>query len=73
MTLFIFCVIKTGLNFKRWNVFAKRDLALAIAVQKIKNLPTRPTPIQLELIAEAWKPWRAVATQILWHYYLNCK
>jgi DNA-3-methyladenine glycosylase II len=55
------------------DVFPKGDLAIAIAVQKIKNLPTRPTPIQLELIAEAWKPWRAVATQILWHYYLNSK
>lgn len=58
---------------QRLDVFPKGDLAIAIAVQKIKNLPTRPTPMQLELIAEAWKPWRAIATQILWHYYLNSK
>nr|WP_150109078.1 DNA-3-methyladenine glycosylase [Stanieria cyanosphaera] len=58
---------------QHWDVFPKGDLAVAIAVQKIKNLPTRPTPIQLELIAEAWRPWRAIATQILWHYYLNSK
>lgn len=58
---------------QRPDAFPKGDLAVAIAVQKIKNLPTRPTPIELELIAEAWRPWRAVATQILWHYYLNSK
>ncbi|BAU65634.1 HhH-GPD family protein [Stanieria sp. NIES-3757] len=58
---------------QRSDVFPRGDLAIAIAVQKIKNLPTRPTPMQLELIAEAWRPWRAVATQILWHYYLNTK
>ena len=24
-------------------------------------------------IGEAWRPWRAVAARILWHYYLNTK
>lgn len=57
---------------QRPDVFPKGDLAIAVAVQKIKQLSTRPQPKELENIAELWRPWRSVATQILWHYYLNC-
>ncbi|HYW22037.1 MAG TPA: DNA-3-methyladenine glycosylase 2 family protein [Nodularia sp. (in: cyanobacteria)] len=56
---------------KRPDVFPKGDLGIAIALQNIKNLPTRPTPAQIEVIAQDWRPWRAVATRILWHYYLS--
>lgn len=56
---------------QRQDVFPKGDLALAIAVQKIKGLNTRPKPKELAIIAENWRPWRAIAARILWHYYLN--
>ncbi|WP_017316268.1 DNA-3-methyladenine glycosylase family protein [Mastigocladopsis repens] len=56
---------------QRPDVFPKGDLALAIALQKIKGLVLRPTPEELEAIAESWRPWRAVAARILWHYYLS--
>jgi DNA-3-methyladenine glycosylase II len=46
------------------------DLALAVAMQETKNLPSRPTPAELEQIAVAWKPWRAVAARMLWQAYL---
>jgi len=58
---------------QRQDVFPSKDLAVAIAVKEIKNLPIRPPAAQLETIAEAWKPYRAIATKILWHYYLNRK
>ena len=58
---------------KRQDVFPSKDLAVAVAVGKIKNLPTRPKQTELENIAEQWRPYRAIATQILWHYYLNSK
>ncbi|MEM7594122.1 MAG: DNA-3-methyladenine glycosylase 2 family protein [Cyanobacteria bacterium P01_A01_bin.83] len=58
---------------QRPDVFPAKDLAVAIALQEIKNLPQRPTADELEVIAEAWKPYRAIATKILWHYYLNRK
>ncbi|MEM8830307.1 MAG: DNA-3-methyladenine glycosylase 2 family protein [Cyanobacteria bacterium P01_G01_bin.19] len=58
---------------KRLDVFPSKDLAVAVAVRKIKNLPTRPKKAELESIAEQWRPYRAIATQILWHYYLNSK
>ncbi len=56
---------------KRLDVFPSKDLAVAIAVKEIKQLDTRPKPQELEEIALAWQPYRAVATTILWHYYLN--
>jgi len=58
---------------QRPDVFPSKDLAIAIAVKEIKDLPIRPPAAQLETIAEAWKPYRAIATKILWHYYLNRK
>jgi DNA-3-methyladenine glycosylase II len=47
------------------------DLALAVAMQELKSLPTRPTPDDLERIASPWKPWRAVAARLLWLSYLS--
>jgi len=56
---------------QRPDVFPKGDLAIAIALQKLKNLATRPTPAQLEAMTQHWRPWRAVAARLLWHYYLS--
>ena len=56
---------------QRLDVFPSKDLAVAIAIKEIKNLDTRPKAAELESITQVWQPYRAVATQILWHYYLN--
>ena len=56
---------------QRQDVFPSKDLAVAVAVKEIKNLTTRPQKKELEAIAIPWQPYRAIATQILWHYYLN--
>ncbi|MEL6579982.1 MAG: DNA-3-methyladenine glycosylase 2 family protein [Cyanobacteria bacterium J06621_12] len=58
---------------QRQDVFPSKDLAVAIAVKEIKGLVARPKTAELETIAEAWQPYRAIATKILWHYYLNRK
>ncbi|MBD2204113.1 DNA-3-methyladenine glycosylase 2 family protein [Calothrix sp. FACHB-1219] len=55
----------------RPDVMPKGDLGIAIAIQKLKGLTTRPKPTEIEAIAQQWRPWRAVATRILWHYYLS--
>ena len=47
------------------------DLGVIVAAQSIKGLPTRPAVTELNEIAEAWRPWRAVATRLLWHHYLS--
>ncbi|MBW4601805.1 MAG: DNA-3-methyladenine glycosylase [Calothrix sp. FI2-JRJ7] len=59
------------MSLQRPDAFPASDLGVILAYQKLKDLSTRPTPQQLEVIAEKWRPWRAIATRILWHYYLN--
>jgi len=56
---------------RRRDVWPTGDLALAVAAQRVKNLPARPTNEQLVEMSSKWKPWRAVAARILWHYYLS--
>jgi DNA-3-methyladenine glycosylase II len=55
----------------RPDVWPHGDLALAVAVQKAKRLSVRPTYDELAEMAERWKPWRAVAARMFWHYYLS--
>ena len=56
---------------RRPDIMPSADLALATAVQKVKRLATRPTPDELNTLSKNWKPWRAVAARLLWHYYLS--
>ena len=56
---------------RRPDIWPGEDLALAVAAQKIKRLKTRPTPKALESLSMVWKPWRAVAARLLWHYYIE--
>jgi DNA-3-methyladenine glycosylase II len=56
---------------RRPDIWPTGDLALAVAAQAVKRLQTRPTSQQLAELSESWRPWRAVAARILWHYYLS--
>lgn len=56
---------------RRPDVWARGDLALAVAVQEIKHLPERPSQDELEIIAHSWQPHRSYAARLLWHYYLS--
>ncbi len=49
------------------------DIALAQAVAETRGLGGRPTQDELRTIAEAWRPWRAVAARLLWHHYLSVR
>jgi len=55
----------------RPDIWPSGDLALEKAVQKVYELPEKPNAEKLNEIAENWKPWRAIAARILWHYYLE--
>lgn len=57
---------------RRPDVWPKGDLALAVALQHVKKLDSRPGFQEMEKLSEVWKPWRAVAARMLWHYYLTC-
>jgi DNA-3-methyladenine glycosylase II len=61
------------LALRRPDAFAPGDLALLLAVQQIKGLGQRPTPAELQALAESWRPYRAVAARLLWHFYLSEK
>jgi DNA-3-methyladenine glycosylase II len=56
---------------RRPDVWPAGDLALASAAQAVKRLRSRPTQEQLAEISTVWRPWRAIAARILWHYYLS--
>jgi DNA-3-methyladenine glycosylase II len=58
---------------RRADIWPAGDLALAVAIQELKNLKKRPSPDELEEIAEQWRPHRAVAARMLWQYYLGRK
>lgn len=55
----------------RPDVWPVGDLALAVAAERVKGLNARPDQDMLMALGEAWRPWRAVAARVLWHYYLN--
>jgi DNA-3-methyladenine glycosylase II len=56
-------------GLQRLDVWPADDLALQVAVQKLKRLEERPNRAALVAIAEPWRPWRGVAARFLWHYY----
>ncbi|MGI9056902.1 MAG: DNA-3-methyladenine glycosylase family protein [Pyrinomonadaceae bacterium] len=57
----------------RADVMPKGDLALHIAWKKLKRLEHAPDSEEFQIIAERWKPFRAVAARLLWHFYLSEK
>ncbi|HEY3579639.1 MAG TPA: hypothetical protein VGK82_03815 [Pyrinomonadaceae bacterium] len=56
---------------RRADIWPAGDLALAVAIKELKGLEARPSPEELEEIAERWRPHRAVAARMLWQYYLG--
>ena len=58
---------------RRADIWPAGDLALAVAMKELKGLQHRPGPIELEKLAEQWRPHRAVAARMLWQYYLATK
>ncbi len=55
----------------RPDVWPVGDVALATAVQNLRGWQRRPTQPELSEIAQAWRPHRATAARMLWHYYLS--
>jgi len=60
-------------NLGRADVFAPGDLALQEAARILFDLNARPKPKELEQMAQAWSPWRAVAARLLFTYYRIAK
>ena len=55
----------------RPDIWPKGDLALAVAIQRVKGWLSRPTSEEVRKMSDEWQPWRAVAARLLWHFYLK--
>jgi len=58
-------------SLRRADAWPSGDIALAKAIQELRRLVTIPSYEEIDQIADRWRPWRAVAARILWHYYLS--
>lgn len=57
----------------RPDVMPRGDLALHAAWKKLKNLERAPSSDEFQTLAERWRPFRAVAARLLWHFYLSSR
>jgi len=51
------------------DIFPSGDIALQNAVAHAFGLATRPSPQELDRIAEGWSTWRGVSARLFWAYY----
>ena len=58
---------------QRANVFPLGDLAMVTAFKELKQLPKQVSHDKLLRLADEWRPYRSVATILLWHYYIQKK
>ncbi|WP_083007723.1 DNA-3-methyladenine glycosylase family protein [Halomonas sp. GT] len=56
-------------SLQRADIFPADDLALRVALGRLKKLEDKPTPKQARQLVEHWEPWRSVGSLFLWHYY----
>jgi len=56
-------------SLQRNDIFPADDLALQVALQRLKGLAQRPTPKRAHALIEHWSPWRSAGSLFLWHYY----
>lgn len=53
----------------RPDVWPADDLAVMVAMQRLKRLEARPDRKIMDALAEPWRPWRGAGAHFLWHYY----
>jgi DNA-3-methyladenine glycosylase II len=58
---------------QRTDVFPVGDLAMINALKQVKQLPKHTPKEELLQVAEAWRPYRSIATMLLWHHYIKTK
>jgi len=55
---------------RRADIWPSGDLALATTVMELNSLEDRLSAEKLTVLAERWRPYRAVAARMLWQHYL---
>jgi DNA-3-methyladenine glycosylase II len=56
---------------QRADVFPVGDLAAVNALKRLKSLPSDVPREQILDEASQWRPFRTIATMLLWHHYLS--
>lgn len=56
---------------QRADLFPLGDVALVNSLKEVKQLHPAATKEEMLQIAESWRPYRTVATMILWHAYIQ--
>lgn len=56
-------------SLDRRDIFPAGDLALRVALAKLKNLPDKPTEKQARELTAHWAPQRTAGALFLWHYH----
>jgi len=55
----------------RRDIWPVDDLAVRVALQRMKGLPDRPDTKTMHRHGETWRPFRSAGARLLWHYYRN--
>jgi DNA-3-methyladenine glycosylase II len=58
---------------QRADIFPTGDLAMMNALKEIKQLPKHTTKEEIIELAEEWRPYRSLATMLLWHHYIKTR
>ncbi|MEO6314896.1 MAG: DNA-3-methyladenine glycosylase 2 family protein [Chitinophagaceae bacterium] len=58
---------------QRVDVFPTGDLAMMNALRQIKQLPKETSKEAIIAMAEGWRPYRSLATMMLWHHYIKTR
>ena len=56
---------------QRSDLFPLGDIALVNSLKEVKNLNGHTTRDDMLAIAELWRPYRTIASMILWHSYIQ--
>jgi len=58
---------------RRTDLFPIGDIALVNSLKHVKALPGNTGKEEMLAIAESWRPYRTIASMILWHAYIKRK
>ena len=56
---------------QRTDLFPFGDIALVNSLKEVKRLPKDISREKMLAIAESWRPYRTIASMILWHAYIK--
>jgi DNA-3-methyladenine glycosylase II len=58
-------------SMQRTDLFPLGDIALVNSLKEVKQLHPKISKEEMLLIAEPWRPYRTIASMILWHAYIQ--